>query len=279
MKVYIVTSGAKTKEKLNPKWSMRFSDAFALKVLEHLRDDPEACTGCGKECTHCRLAYKLDMSKSIAGVHWLPDTLLYYVDEPEKYLPKALPPHDLTLAINVHEDILLALPQMAKEAGAKAVLVPVEDPDWLSKWGRQKMAQVCSALELEAAFPKPFCSLEPGSGPTIDAFISEFRMGKPELNITVKDGVVRGAKVLRSAPCGSTYFMAHNIRGKPVDEKLFEWVAKYWHSYPCLGSMKMDYELADTILHKGGYNHYDAVEAALKAGGVELKAHRASLPR
>lgn len=265
MRPYIICpERAKRKDYQKP-FSSVFDDTFAQRFLKHLADQADLCTGCGDRCTHCRTAYKLDFSSEMAGVLKLPAALRYYVDQPEKYLPARLPSHDISVAVNVHEDILIALPPLIKEAGAKAIIVPVEDPDWLSSGTRSRMRKLCRGLGLEFASPKPFCSLEEDeSHPYINEFIRHFRIGKPKLKLTIRDGIIKAAKVLRSAPCGNTYFVAHNLRGAKADDRINEVVAKYWHSYPCVASMKMDYELRDTILHKGGYNHYDAVNEAIE---------------
>ncbi len=242
-----------------------FDDTYAKKVIKHLTDNASVCTGCGDNCINCRNAYHINFSKDIIGVHKIPAELLYYIDDPEKYLPKKLPSHDLLSAINIHEDILLALPKAAKKAGAKGIIVPIEHPDWLTRWARNKVKQICAGLKLECAFPKPFCSLKKNKAhPHIDKFIDYFHIGRPKLEIKVKDNVIKKARVIRSAPCGTTYYVAHKLIGKRLDENIDAVVAKYWHSYPCIASMKMDPELGDTILHKGGYIHYDIVHEALK---------------
>lgn len=265
MRMYVVTSGGKPRKKDKPQYCLHFDDIFAQRFLMHLRDNPELCTGCGEACVSCRGVYELDFSSKIAGVLKLPSDLLYYIDQPNDHLPSTLPQHDVMVAIGIHEDVLLALPELAKKGKAEALIVPVEDPDWLTRWVKEELKKICKELNLECAFPKPFCSLEKGEHhPTINKFIDRFRLGHPKLEIKIVDEKIKQAKVLRSAPCGNTYFVAHNLKGVKADEQLDLWVAKYWHSFPCVASMKMDYELGDTILHKGGYNHYDAVHEAVK---------------
>ncbi|MCL5290928.1 MAG: hypothetical protein M1548_00130 [Actinobacteria bacterium] len=268
MRVFIFTSGAPGEDsaKTGPFWK-EFDDRYADKFIRHLTDNPDVCTGCGKACNHCRAGYKLDYADRIAGTHVHPDKLLAFVDDPYKYLPKVVRSHDVTLAINIHQDLLLEIPELAARAGSKALIVPVEDPDWLDRWLREELADICKEKGLEFAAPKPFCSLDEGEGKIIDEFIEEFRMGKPKLELKIKDGIVRSARVLRSAPCGDTYFVAHNIVGVPVGEELMHRAAKYWHSYPCIASMKMDPEFQDTILHRAGHILYEVVDRAVRAAG------------
>ena len=121
-------------------------------------------------------------------------------------------------------------------------------------------------IGLEAAFPKPFCSLEQDpSRPVINEFIRKFRIGKPKLQIFVHNDEIVNTQVDCCAPCGCTYYVAKNLIGKPLTPSINEdFTAKYWHSYPCVASMQMDAELGDTILHRGGYIHYSAVSAAVE---------------
>ncbi|HDP70631.1 MAG TPA: hypothetical protein ENN38_07505 [Actinobacteria bacterium] len=264
MKIFIVCPDKWIPKEVAP-FCSAFDNTYAKKLINHLTNASFVCTGCGDECVNCRREYNINFSGNIVGVHKLPAELLYYIDEPEKYLPKEFPPHDIMIAVNVHEDILLVLPKAVKAAGAKGLIVPAEHPDWLSRWARNKTKQICANLDIECAFPKPFCSLEKSEGhPNINKFIDYFHVGRPKLEIEAEDGIIVKTKVLTSAPCGATYFVAHKLIGRRLDENIDAVVAKYWHSYPCIASMKMDPELGDTILHKGGYIHYDIVHEALK---------------
>lgn len=265
MKLYIVHSRRVIGSEISP-------SQYGEKFIRHLTNDPNLCIGCGARCIRCRDAYDIDFSQKIAGTHELPSELPQLIDKPTEYLPAEIPPHDVMIAINVHEDLLLELPRVAAEAGAKAILAPVEDPAWLSLGVRNQVHRMCDDLDLEFEAPKPFCSLEEGEHSHIDQFMRHFRIGKPKLRIELQNKVIKNVETLRSAPCGCTYFVAHNLIGVKVDEKLNEVIAKYWHSYPCVGSMKIDPQSGDTILHKGGYNHRDAVHEALKAsrGGFKI---------
>lgn len=268
MKLFIIHPDDFDKGEEAPPFSSLFENGFAKKLIKHLTDDPSVCTGCGKSCVNCRKAYGLDFSREIAGVHKLPAKLLYYIEDPAKYLTEKLPPHDIMIAINIHEDILLALPKAAKKAGGRGLIVPVEHPDWLTRWGRGRLTQTCEELGLECAFPKPFCALAKNDKhPAINSFIDHFHIGRPVLKIKAKDGVIEQARVEVSAPCGATYLVAHKLKGKKLTDDIDAVIAKYWHSYPCIASMKTDPELGDTILHRGGHIHYGIVREAL--GDVE----------
>lgn len=263
MKLLVIKSDGRYPEKPEP-FTMFFDDHYSRRFLKHLKDDPTLCTGCGDKCVNCRASYHLDMSKEISKVFEVPASLPYYLEVPETYLSAKLPAHDVLVAINIHEEIVLTLPQLMADSGGKALIVPSENPDWVSRWLRVKLADSSKELGIETAFPKPFCDLAAEEGSFIADFIKRFRIGRPELNIHLTGDTISEVEVLVSAPCGCTYFLAHNLMGAKLDDSLVNKVSKYWHSYPCTASMKMDYEIGDTVLHKGGYIHRKAVQEALE---------------
>jgi hypothetical protein len=266
MRLYFIFSGDDTQESAVPKaFSKTYDDAFAQRVIMHLTNDPNLCTGCASFCEHCRDQYPIQFAQDIVGLLQLPARLPLYIDDPEDFLPKELEPHDVALAINIHEDLLLSLPDLVKNSGGQALIVPQDETAWLSSGVKRQAERRCREIGLECAFPKPSCSLEATEDqPTIKEFQRIYRVGKPKIVVQSRDGVIREARVVQSAPCGNTYFVAYNLAGQEIGPDLNERVvAKYWHSFPCVGSMNTDPELGDSILHKGGYLHYQAVDEAL----------------
>ncbi|MDH4099749.1 MAG: DUF166 domain-containing protein [Nitrospirota bacterium] len=257
-------------------FTVRFDNLFSERVIRHLTNEyKDLCNGCGNDCNFCRdrfpLLYPVDFKEKIVDIIRLPSEMLYYLDDPREFFPgRKLPVHDVLLAINVHEELMMALPEMIAEVGGKALVAPGEDPRWLGKWMRGEVKKRCKKLKIEVSFPKPFCAMKEGEGPVLDEFMREFRIGRPGIKIDVVDGVITDAIVTSSAPCGCTYYVAHNIIGTNIDENSIEKInteitAKYWHSYPCVASMDMDADVGDTLLHIGGFMHYEGVEKAIKA--------------
>ena len=249
------------------KIAVLYNGAFGLKVLNHLRDVEKFCTGCS-DCIECRRQYDLNYSQDIALVWEQPENLpVMLEDDPAELLPSvsAFQGVHTVLAINLHQDILLSLSDLAGQAGVKALVVPLEDPLWLQVGVRRQVEQQAKGAGLEIVFPKPFCSLrENESHPEVNKFMRHFRLGFPRFTIRKRGGVIQEALVLQSSPCGAAYFVARNLAGVPDDEKMPEVVGLKWHAYPCIGSMKMDRELKDTILHVAGYLHREAVAEATK---------------
>ncbi|MDY6794504.1 MAG: DUF166 family protein [Actinomycetota bacterium] len=269
MRLLIAYCGGRIPIKRDP-FSVAFDDTFAKRFLRHMVNEENYCNGCGVLCDHCRDTYGIDFSGDIVDILQFPSVLPYYVDDPLKLLGE-LAPHEATVAINLHQELLLELPRRAFEAGSRVLVVPSEHPEWVSRWLRGEVRKRCRELGMGCAFPKPFCSLAPGIHPAVDEFMEYFRIGRPRIELELGDGYIKEARVLRSAPCGNTYYVAFNLKGAPLDAGVAEVVAKYWHSFPCVASMLMDRELGETLLHMGGFMHYRAVQDALAEVGVEVE--------
>jgi hypothetical protein len=199
-----------------------------------------------------------------------PSELPAFIDNPEKYMPKKIPKADLCVASGLHKDILLELPHYIQNVGIKGLIVPTEDFAEVPSGLKKQVEERCRELGLENAFPKPFCSLEPVEGkPVISRFVTELKVGRPLLEIsTAKKGkkeVIESTIVRRSAPCGSTWYVARKLIGVETKrEILYNAIAKAHHSYPCTATMNVDPEVKEPILHIGGYTIREEVEKALK---------------
>ena len=259
-----------------------YTDEFGERCLGNLINFPTFCKSCDLACEHCRTPIP-SFAANIIGVDRLPKNLPSFVEEPEQYLPKHMPKSDVVLAIGIHPDLLSALPYVVEKTQAKAVIVPIEDPKWAPLGLKNQIKEDLDALSIESSFPKPFCALEGGT-PVIDAFIHQFKVGRSKLEIEIEKGRLTIVRVLRSTPCGLTYYVATRLRDAPLDlvwleaQKVKEeirvdldavresqYISMNHHSYPCTASMSMDLELEDTILHQSGYLIREAVREALEA--------------
>jgi len=143
------------------------------------------------------------------------------------------------------------------------VIVPLEDPNWCPAGLQRQVEDALNSMGVEHAFPKPFCVLEEsGHNTTIDKFIQRYKIGKPVVEVTVKDDTITRTKVLRSAPCGSTWYVMRQIEKRGI-ENINERISEAHHAYPCTASMQVDKTLGDTILHVGGYAIRGAVQDAI----------------
>ena len=253
-----------------------YSGEFAERVIRNLINDPSFCKSCGLYCDSCK--YNVySFVRNIRAAMQLPDPskLPSFIDNPEKYVPKNIPKADLCIASGLHKDLLLELPNLIQKVGIKGLIVPIEDFNEVPSGLRKQVEERCWELDLENAFPKPFCSLEPSKDKTvISRFVNELKVGRPSLRIsTVTRGrheVIDSTVVRRSAPCGSTWYVARKLIGTEIKRDfLYDTVAKAHHGYPCTATMNVDPEMKEPVLHLGGYIIREAVEKALNGLNYE----------
>jgi hypothetical protein len=246
-----------------------YSGDFGEKVIGNLINYSTFFTSCAEACTHCKEG-KYSFADRITGIFKLPDPSLLPVlieDSMRAYLPNELPEADIAIVSEIHTDLLLELPRILKDSGSgiNAIIVPQERP---ARIARLQIEEACARERIEIAFPKPFCELQPRNDqPLIKKFVDEFKIGRPEIRIEVdKRGNIRRVDVLRSVPCGSTWFVAKQLTRVEVNNtrELYERISTAHHSYPCTASMEKDPEIGDTTLHKAGYIIRTAVEEGIK---------------
>lgn len=250
--------------------SFIYSGDFGERVIRNMINDPSYCKACGLLCDFCKYSVYTYVRNIHAAIE-LPDPakLPRFIENPEKYIPEKLPAVDVCIATGIHQDLLLALPSRLKREGVKGLIVPIEDFREVPPGLQKQLEQECAELSIECAFPKPFCSLDPLTAtPLISKFIQEFKVGKPSLRITTekqnRGETIRGVIVERSAPCGSTWYVARKLIGSEVQkDKIRDIVAKAHHSFPCTATMSTDPEVGEPILHIAGYTIREAVESQL----------------
>ena len=255
-----------------------YSGEYGERVIRNLINDPSFCKSCGLYCDHCKYSVYSYVRNILAAIELPnPSELPAFIDNPEKYMPKKVPKAHLCIASGLHKDLLLELPDYIEKAGIQALIVPIEDFAEVPSGLRKQVKEKCSELGLETAFPKPFCSLEPSRDkPVISRLIAELKIGRPWLEIsTVMRGeaeIIASTIVRRSAPCGSTWYIARKLVGVETErEKLYDAVAKAYHTYPCTATMNVDPEAGEPILHIGGHIIREEVEKALKRNKANKK--------
>lgn len=245
-----------------------YSGELGRKVIQNLINPANFCVSCGELCNHCRQVRR-SYANLIVGIHEFPEDLPSFIEDPEKYIPSRLPECDLILAIGIHPDLLIALPEVVQNTKAKAVIAPSEDSKKTPAGVLEQLRKELEAAGIEFEAPKPFCALEKTGKPVIDAFV-DLGFGKPVIRVEMSpDGkMFIGAGVLRDAPCGSTWFVAKKL-GWTDTSGYKETISGAHHSYPCTGSMDKDPQLGDTILHKAGYIIREAVEDGMECAKKE----------
>lgn len=234
---------------------------FGEKVIGNMVNLPDFCKACDLACGSCRVKYSC-FASDVCGAFRVTNELPAVIDDPAPYLPRILPDVDVLLAIGLHPDLLAALPTLAETAHARATIVPIEDPKWCPPSLRNELQHTFDDLGVESAFPKPFCSLDATGSGLVESFVRRYQIGRPVIEVSLLGSRISEARVLRSAPCGSTWYVAQQIKWSDANDRegLEQVISKAHHGYPCTASMEMDPELKDTILHKSGYIIREAVE-------------------
>ncbi len=203
---------------------------------------------------------------------WRPPTdLPATLDDPEAYLPLHVPPSDVILALGESPAVAQLIPDIARRAGARAVIAPVDHSAWLPEGLIRQLEVRLNQMGVAAVFPRPFCSLtEDGynvrhqrvaySNPWIAEFARHF--GRPVFRIRAENGVVQAVEVERDTACGCARFVAEHLVGQPLSEAVFQ-AGILHHHYPCLAGMTMEKSLGDTLLHVSGQLMRQAVEVEI----------------
>jgi hypothetical protein len=245
-------------EKPTDPYTQVFDGRYAEKVVGNIEGERGFCSACGPGCLGCRGGYDRRLGDRIAGVIELPWSLPHLLERPGLLVPDDVPRHDVLLAIRVHEQVLIEFIRRCGQWGTRGVVVPIESNDWLRGAARAEAREFCEAAGVEVDFPKPFCDFDPPAGSLLAQFRRELHIGRPDVRLTVRDGVIEKARVEVSAACGATYYVARGLEGRRVDGDLkYEVIAKRLHGYPCTASMAWDDELDDTVMHVAGKAHYD----------------------
>ncbi|MCS7121828.1 MAG: hypothetical protein NZ895_04420 [Archaeoglobaceae archaeon] len=219
---------------------------------------PKYCStfgACGVSCDFCK---NYDYSSSVVFAEKVPNSgdLEEFKIDPFEC--------DVLVVLNVHPDVLLNI----FDVEFKALIVPVEDPRWLRPGLRLQVSKLCEEFGIDFAAPKPFCSLK-GKG-LIKKFSDEFKIGFPEFEVDLDGDAIRKVRVLRSDPCGSSYYVAKMMSGFILkdEQSLYSEVHKHQCSYPCTASMNRDPELGESPFHLAGYL---MVYSFAKACGIDSK--------
>ena len=187
----------------------------------------------------------------------------WVIDYPEDFLPATLPSADLILSFGEHKGVAELLPDIARMTGAKAVIVSIDNENWLPRGLARQLRGWLEKMGVACATPKPLCSLtETDFGVTRrerityhDPYISEFAhlFGQPQLEITVdpETRLIVSADVRRDAVCGCARYVAERLVGLSADEAE-EKAGLLHHHFPCLASMGKDVDFGDTLMHVSG---------------------------
>ncbi|MGB6681385.1 MAG: DUF166 family protein [Candidatus Bathyarchaeia archaeon] len=134
------------------------------------------------------------------------------IENPESFFPKNIVNCDVIISLGESPALATILPDLVILTGAKAVIAPVDNPLWLPQGVITQISKELKELNVQYAFPRPFCSMDPNTGLSlIDEFAGQF--GRPELQIELRNDTIKEVRILRGSPCGSAHYMSEGILG------------------------------------------------------------------
>ncbi|MBD3228573.1 MAG: thymidylate synthase [Candidatus Lokiarchaeota archaeon] len=240
-----------------------YQDEFGERIIGNLLNMKDYCEVCELRCERetCRGNYP-SFASNILGMDEIEKSLPTFIEEPLDYLPVIPGGIDVLIVVGLHPDLCSAMPEFAEKNNIGALLFPVEDGMWIKLGLQNSIRSECEKRNIEVAFPRPACALDYTGKPIIDKFIDYFQIGKPEVKLHIEKNIVNSYKVIRSAPCGSTWYVCRQILGKniqEISEHGAEIISQAHHSFPCSASMVVDPALGDTNLHIAGYLIRDTI--------------------
>jgi hypothetical protein len=201
--------------------------------------------------------------------HWqvqewvVPSSLPSVVDEVRDFLPPKLAASDLILSMGESPSVAVLLPDVVKMTGARAVIAPVSNGEWLPSGLMNQVHEWLARMGVAVVFPKPFCSLVEDAYSLwerkvsyTDGPIGEFarHFGRPSLLVSVDEtgAVIRSVSVVRDSACGCARHVASHLAGVPLAEAE-ERAGLLHHHFPCLASMTIDPDYNDALINVSGH--------------------------
>ena len=200
-----------------------------------------------------------------------PASLPSIIDDADEFLPKELPAAELLISLGEHPGVAQMIPNMVRRSGASAVIAPADNRAWLPIGLARQIQKKMESTGVDMVYPVPFCSLteKDSQNPYIQEFARHF--GRPEVDMEFyQDDRHRVGKVTvnREAPCGSTRFLADRLVGVWFRDAT-EQAGLLHHQFPCMATMAMDREFADTLMHRAGNMLKQTIQQSIKDAGLD----------
>ena len=107
------------------------------------------------------------------------------IENPESFFPKKISNCDIIISLGENPAFATLLPDLVRLTRAKAVIAPVDNPSWMPQGIITQISKELNELNVQYAFPMPFCSMDSKTGLSlIDKFAEQF--GRPELKIKLE---------------------------------------------------------------------------------------------
>jgi hypothetical protein len=173
----------------------------------------------------------------------LPAKLPVLIEDASSYLKGFSLDVDVLISYALHPDINLELIKMV--AGrVKMVIIP----GGARSGSRAQLKKIAEKYGVKVLLEEICCTSESN-------LLGYF--GKPEFEVEIEGGRIKEVKVLRAAICGSSYFVAENLKGVSINDAPAR-AGYLTQIYPCYAS-SMD------GIHSSARVHRGAIEKAIKA--------------
>jgi len=145
----------------------------------------------------------------------LPEFVPVFIEEPDEFLKslnfdKRVFSAEIVISYSLHPDLTSAIARLAAEAGVRSLIIPGGS----SRASIPELEQISAASGMDIEVDEICCSLEANAANRSFAEI----FGVPVLKVKTKDGKIAEVKVIKGAPCGSTWHMAKELIGVPVKD-------------------------------------------------------------
>jgi hypothetical protein len=145
----------------------------------------------------------------------LPELVPLFIEDPDQYLEalnfdKRVFSAEIVITYSLHPDLTSAIAKLASRTGVRSLIIPGGP----SRASIPELNQISEASGMDIEVHEICCTLEPNefNRPFTDIF------GSPSLEVKTNDKKIIDVKVLKGAPCGSTWYMAKEIIGVPLKD-------------------------------------------------------------
>ena len=184
----------------------------------------------------------------------LPEFVPVFIEEPDEFMEsinfdRRVFSAEIVITYSLHPDLTSSIAKLAAKAGVRSLIVPGGP----SRASIPELNKISEASGMNIEVDEICCSLEPNAfnRPFTDIF------GSPKLEVKTKNGKISEVKVIKGAPCGSTWHMAKEIVGLPVKDAPPKAGLLIQH-YPCRAARG---DLGG--IHESGERHKQAFIRAL----------------
>lgn len=191
----------------------------------------------------------------------IPGELPDYIEMPNEFInglniDKSIFSNDLVIAYTLHPDLTPEIIRLAGENGAHAIIIAGSAA---MAGGGSEIEKLSLKYNINIQVHEICCMIERCGDKTVDEFASCF--GRPEVSITTKNEIITKVRVIRGAPCGSTWHMAKELAGINIKDAPAR-AGLLIQQYPCRAQRG-----TKGGIHKAAKLHKESIERALKESG------------